>query len=836
MPNTLKVFSPVDGAVVPLEQVPDPVFSEHMLGDGIAVDPANDTVFAPFDGKIINFNKASHALVLGRDGVEVLIHVGLETVSLKGEGFTPLAKAGDSVTLGQPLLKFSQEVLAQKAASPFVMVVVTAPADAPALQKADGLVKAGQPLFEVAAGGASAAADAQETFTESSPITVINPNGLHARPAAVLAQLAMAHPFTVQLVKDGHAADAKSIVGIMGMALCAGDTITVRAAGPADQAKAALAKIEAGFKEGFGEKDAVSAPSAAPETAAEDAPADFSNPVRLSGLSACGGLAQGKAFLFQTEDAAFEENASDPQAERRLLDETLRALTAETEAKIAAEKSDAAKDILSAHLGILKDPVLLNTAQEAISRGKSAAYGVNEAVRYSIDVLKKTNNRFLMERIADLKDLRRALLLRLSGGQQAAPEIPAGCILLADELLPSEVSAFDGRVAGVLLAQGSPTAHASIMLRNMGIPSVVRAGQNVLSVPAGAAVCLDGDAAAAFVNPDEQQCQAFAARLEQSRQERAKQQAAAQDAAATQDGVRIWVEGNVSNEKEAALAAQNGADGLGLVRTEFLFHGRAQAPSEAEQQAAYQAVLDAAGGTTVTFRTLDAGGDKPLPFVDIPAEENPIVGIRGVRAFKRNEAFFRTQIRAMLSVTPADRARIMLPMIAFADEVDFFKKIIAEEKAALGVTADVKVGIMVEVPSAALTSEQMARRADFFSVGTNDLTQYTLAIDRGHKELSALSDHLHPAVLKLIEMTCAGAKKHHKPVAVCGAMAGDLAAVPFLIGLGVTELAVGAGAVAEVKALVRRLDAKKCAAAAQAAVGLASAQEVRALARKEFAV
>ena len=275
---------------------------------------------------------------------------------------------------------------------------------------------------------------------------------------------------------------------------------------------------------------------------------------------------------------------------------------------------------------------------------------------------------------------------------------------------------------------------------------------------------------------------------------------------------------------------------MGLVRTEFLFNGRLQPPTLAEQQAAYQAIVNAANGHTVTFRTLDAGGDKPLPFVDIPPEENPIVGLRGIRIFKRNEAFYRTQIRALLSVKPAEQARIMLPMVAFADEVDFFKQVVSEEKASLGIKADVKLGIMVEVPSAALCSEQMAARADFFSIGTNDLTQYTLAIDRGHKELSAHSDHLHPAVLKLIGLTCAGAKKHQKPVAVCGAMAGDLAAVPFLVGLGVTELAVGGGQIAQVKALVRRLDFKKCAAVAQEALSLTSAKAVRELSKKEFAV
>lgn len=837
MPKTLHVVSPVDGVVVPLEQVPDPVFSEHMLGDGIAVDPSNDTVCAPFDGKIINFNKAAHAFVIGRDGAEVLIHVGLETVSLNGEGFTPLAKDGDEVKQGQPLLKFTPEIIASKAASTFIMIVATAPADTAAFNKTQGSVKTGQPLFDVTLDGAASQEEEAQSFVESAPVTVVNPNGLHARPAAVLAQLASTYPFAVKIVKGENSADAKSTVGLMGLALALNDHVIIRAAGPQEEAQAIIAKIEAGFKDAFGEKGAAAQPIALEVSpAVEEAPADFSKPVELKGLSACAGLAEGMAFLHQTEEISFDENAADPKAELLLLDTTFRAIISETQAKANAEKDGPAKEILTAHLSILQDPMLVQTAQEAVSRGKSAAWGVNEAIRSSIDVLKKTNNRFLMERIADLKDLRRAILLRLNGKPQSAPEIPEGCILLADELLPSEVGALEGRAAGVLLAKGSPTAHASIMLRNMGIPSVVCAGANVLRAPEDCVVCLDGTNASVILNPNDDQLIAFTDRLEANLKARAEEQAAAQNPAVTQDGVRIFVEGNVSNEKEAAHAAENGADGMGLVRTEFLFNGRLQPPTLAEQQAAYQAIVNAANGHTVTFRTLDAGGDKPLPFVDIPPEENPIVGLRGIRIFKRNEAFYRTQIRALLSVKPAEQARIMLPMVAFADEVDFFKQVVSEEKASLGVKADVKLGIMVEVPSAALCSEQMAARADFFSIGTNDLTQYTLAIDRGHKELSAHSDHLHPAVLKLIGLTCAGAKKHQKPVAVCGAMAGDLAAVPFLVGLGVTELAVGGGQIAQVKALVRRLDFKKCAAVAQEALSLTSAKAVRELSKKEFAV
>ena len=825
MPNTFTVYSPVAGAVVPLEQVPDPVFSEHMLGDGIAVDPANDTVFAPFDGKIVSFTKESHALVLGKDGVEILIHVGLETVNLKGEGFTPLAKEGDLITKGQPLLKFDPQTVAQKAASPFVIIVVTTPPETEARHKAEGLIKTGEALFEVPCVENNTQTDTPAKFWESSVITVINPNGLHARPAGVLAQMALKYPASVEIVKGEVSANAKSVVAIMGMALAYNDKITIRAAGEETQAKGILAQLEAGFKEGFGEKGAAVKPAAANQPANQ-----------TTALTACAGLACGKAFLYHAADVSFEENAADIKAEKQQLADTLRAVLSETEQKMAAEKNEETRTILEAHLSILQDPELTQTAYNAIEQGKSAAYGISEAIRASIAVLQKTGNTFLMERAADLKDLRQALLLRLGGQAQTAPQIPQDCILIASELLPSEAAALGERAAGVLLAQGSPTAHASIILRNMGIPCIVRAGEKVLQLPENAIICLDADNASYFVNPDSAQQTAFSDRLEKNRQERLQQQQKAHETALTQDGLQVWVEGNVSNAKEAAQAIQNGADGLGLVRTEFLFHGRSQAPSLQEQQAAYQSVLDAAQGAPVTLRTLDAGGDKPLPFVNIPAEDNPIVGIRGIRAFKNNEDFFRTQLRAMLSVRQKGNLRIMLPMVAFAEEVDFFRQVLAAEKSALGIQNDVKMGIMVEVPSAALASSQMAQRADFFSIGTNDLTQYALAIDRGHKELSALADPLHPAVLKLIGLTCAGAKQHGKPVAVCGAMAGDLAAVPLLIGLGVTELAVGAASIAPIKALVRRLNAKKCEELAQQALHVTNAQQVRALVRQAYGV
>ncbi len=834
MPDALSVLSPLDGTAVPLEQTPDPVFAELMLGDGLAVNPSSNTLYAPFDAKILNINKAGHAIVLTHQGIEVLVHVGLETVALKGEGFKVFVHAGDEIKAGQKILEFDLNILRKKAASPLVLIVVTGPEGAPAAGKASGAVQTGQTLFSVPLPeNEQITVLPAGSFLESAPLTLVNLHGLHARPAAVLAKLAAGYPHLIQVVHNGKTADAKSIVALMGLALAFQNQITLRVSGPKDQAAQILTKLEEAFKNGFGEK-----PSGGFAPATDTAPktADFSRPVSLRGLCACGGLARGKAFAVKIQNLSFEENAQNPQAESELLEQTLTALAEKLEMQVAAEKNPESRDILNAHLLLVKDPLLADSARKTILQGKTAAFAFNAAIRRSVDILKKTNNRFLMERIADLKDIRREVLSLLTGAAHQRPDIPPNSIVVAEDLLPSDVSALPDHTAGVLLAAGSPTAHAGILLRNRGIPTLVRAGETVLQIPPQTDILLDADAAKAIAAPEANQLKEFEARQRQLDESAETADAQAFQPALTQDGVHILVEGNVSGPAETARAAKNGADGMGLVRTEFLFQGRAFMPTEEEQRSVYQAVLDAAGGRTVTFRTLDAGGDKPLPFVDIAPEENPIVGVRGVRAFEKNQAFFRTQLRALLSVRPLKNVRIMLPMISFADEVDFFNNLITEEAASLGVQESVQTGIMVEVPSAALTADMLAQKADFFSLGTNDLTQYALAIDRGHKELSTRADHLHPAVLKLIAFTCQGAAQYKKPVAVCGAMAGDLAAVPLLVGLGVTELAVGAGAVAREKALIRRLNAADCRDIAQKALTLASAREVRALVREKFGV
>lgn len=839
MPNTLEVFSPVDGVIIPVEQVPDPVFNERMLGDGVAVDPASNVIFAPFDGKISNLNKGLHALVLTQNNFEVLIHVGLETVNLKGQGFKPFVKEGDAVKKGQKLLEFDRDFIAKNAPSSLVILVVTSPADTK-ITPASGQVKAGERLFT--AGTEPDAATDDETTpqwpaVESEALLIINPNGLHARPAGVLAKASSAYPFDITLHKNGQETNAKSVVGIMSLAVDKGDKIILRARAQRKQdAQEALQTLSKLVQDGLGESEPAVCRPPAPCLCSEQKNVDFSKHSALKALTACIGLAQGRAFQLQTGEITFEENAADPEAEINTLDATVSGLAQDIEQQIANTKNESTRGILKAHLEILKDPFLSRQAHNAIRAGKSASYGFNEAVRNSIDLIKKTNNRFLMERIADFKDLRKRVLLKLNGQEETAPAFPKDCIVFASDLLPSDLAFFNENIKGAVLAACSPTAHTAIMLRNMGLPSLVSAGECVLSVPDGTPVGVDATEGVLYVNPNESERNDLAERIAKANEQELKNREASKDPAVTKDGVRVIVGGNISNEKEAYLAYQNGAESLGLVRTEFLFFQGASAPSQDSQFTLYQNIANAMHGRPITLRTLDVGGDKPVQYIKIPPEENPIVGLRGVRNYGTNREIFLSQIRAMLRVQPSGVVRIMLPMVSFVGEVTEYRRIIEEEKKKLGISASVEVGIMIEVPAAALMAEQFAQYADFFSLGTNDLTQYTLAIDRGHKTLSALADSLNPAVLKLIEMTCRGAAKYERETAVCGAMAGDLKAIPLLVGLGVRELAVAANAVAQIKALIRSLDAKQCREAALHALTLSCAAEVREFVHQKFNV
>jgi phosphocarrier protein FPr/phosphocarrier protein len=421
-------------------------------------------------------------------------------------------------------------------------------------------------------------------------------------------------------------------------------------------------------------------------------------------------------------------------------------------------------------------------------------------------------------------------MLALAGREPQPVILPQGAILVAEELMPSQLSNLDAsRLAGFCTARGGPTSHVAILAASMGVPALVAGGAAVLRIPDDAPLILDADRGLLHVQPPADDL----AKLERETAQRkvvaeANLKAAAADCVMA-DGTRIEVYTNVGKVADAVKGVAKGAEGCGLLRTEFLFLDRQTAPDEDEQAAQYQAVATALQGRPLIIRTLDVGGDKPLPYLPLPREENPILGLRGVRIGLRRPEILRTQLRAILRVRPVGQCRIMVPMVATLDEVRAVRDMLDHEREALGHAPPVQLGVMVETPAAAVTADQLATEADFLSIGTNDLTQYVLAMDRGNPDLAARLDALHPSVLRLIRLTAEGAAKHGRWVGVCGALASDPAAAPLLVGLGVTELSATPPTIPDIKAALRPLDKAACVALATEALAQESAAAVRSL-------
>ena len=436
---------------------------------------------------------------------------------------------------------------------------------------------------------------------------------------------------------------------------------------------------------------------------------------------------------------------------------------------------------------------------------------------------------YLKARAADVRAVADQLLRVLLGASGAVA--PESGVLIAADLTPAEASGLDPeRVAGVLLAFGSPAAHSAVLLRTRGIPAVVGAGPAVLDVPDGTPVGLDGSTGEVLVAPPEAALAALRERAAEQASRRARAAGRASAPAVTRDGVTVAVGANVGSLGDARAAADNGADLVGLIRTEFLFLDRDAAPDVDEQEAALRAIAAALDGRRITVRTLDVGGDKPLRYLPAPAEENPFLGVRGIRYALRHPALLADQLLAVVRVARDVPVSLMFPMVSTVDEVVRARRMLDAAVARMGRTAPagLQVGIMVEVPAAALRAAAFAPHVDFFSIGTNDLTQYTLAAERGNAALAELADGLDPGVLRLIDAVCRGAGER-VTVAVCGELAGDEAAAPLLAGLGVRELSVAPRAVPAVKEAVRATDLAGAAAIARAAQELPGAAAVRAL-------
>ena len=833
----LKLFAPVSGKTVAIENVPDPVFADKMVGDGISVDPTTSVLVAPCAGVVANIHSAHHALTISTpEGADVLMHIGLETVMLKGKGFDVKVHEGQSVETGTPLIEFDADFVAANAKSLLTEIVITNTDRVSNLQAEAGKeVRAGRDVVLIADLTEALPEHTKESTAEKYPlqsaeswtITIPNVAGLHARPTAVLVNAAKKYAAEISLVRGDEKANLKSIVGVMGLDVKKGDKVVIKASGV--DAVEALKELIVLMESGSGED-----PNAAPELPQREEAVVLQSvvPNVLAGIPSSPGVAVGRVVQLRESEIAVNEFGDSAEEENEKLSKALR----EADSQLSTlydrmmQQSDAGKAaIFQAHRELLTDPELLENVRTIIGKGRSAAFAWKQAVRAQADVLSGLKNELLAARANDLRDIERRVLLLLVGKDaEEKRELPDDAILIAQDLTPSDTAALDRKkVVGFCTVRGGATSHVAILARTLSLPAIAGIDAKALDIPDGTIVIMDGRKGTLRLHPGAEEIKKVQAELEREQKEREENLAASKTPAVTSDGRKIEVAGNIGGVADAEQVVALGGEGVGLLRSEFLFLQRELAPTQEEQAEAYGKIADIVGKErSLIVRTLDVGGDKPLPYLPVAAEDNPFLGVRGIRLCLRRPEIFRTQVCAILSAGGKTRMRIMFPMVTTLDELKQAKAVVEEERVKLK-APPVEVGIMVEVPAAAVMSDVLAEHADFFSIGTNDLTQYVLAMDRGNAELGRQADGLEPAVLRMIDQTVRGAEKYGRFVGVCGGLAGEKAAVPLLVGLGVSELSVAAPAIPGIKALVRGLSYEKCRELAQRALKMSSAHEVR---------
>ena len=564
----------------------------------------------------------------------------------------------------------------------------------------------------------------------------------------------------------------------------------------------------------------------------------------LRGIAASRGIAIGPAFHFRRAGLHFERcTVEDPAAEWARFQtalETAREQLADVYAKAKAESGAKQAAIFQAHALMLDDPELLDTVRTAIEKQcVNAESALSDAAEMYAQMLEALDDEYLSARAADVRDVAtRILCILLSVAESPCAGLAVPSIILARDLTPSDTVMLDkSLVLGFCTAEGGATSHTAILARGLGLPAVVGAGPDALDVPDGATLVLDGSEGTLLVEPDKEMVAGYRVRQTAAATVLAQARQMAHEPAVTRDGHRVEVVANIGNVEGAQAALEAGAEGVGLLRTEFLYLERDHLPDEDEQYRAYRAIVDVFGDLPVILRTLDIGGDKDLPYLDLPDEMNPFLGLRAIRLCLARPELFKSQLRAALRAGAGRNLKVMFPMVATVAEVRSARAVLEEcgaELLAKGqpVAEEMEIGIMVEVPAAALMADHLGRQVDFFSIGTNDLSQYTLAADRTNAQLAPLATGFQPAVLRLVRDVITAAHAQHKWVGLCGELAGEPLAIPILLGLGLDEFSVNPPAIPLSKQIIRALTLEEAREVAQAALKLDSPEAIRALVRE----
>lgn len=564
---------------------------------------------------------------------------------------------------------------------------------------------------------------------------------------------------------------------------------------------------------------------------------------KISGIAASAGIAVARAFILEHPDYTIKKTAvTDVEAEVAKLDQALEVSKAELQTikeRTLAELGEKKAEIFESHLLILDDPELISPVKDKIrEESVNADYALNEVSAQFIAMFENMKSAYLQERAADMRDVTKRVMNHLLGIHYVSPaEISEEVVVIAEDLTPSDTAQLNRQyVKGFTTNIGGRTSHSAIMARSLEIPAVVGT-KNVLSqVKAGDLVIVDGLSGDVLINPSDAEVAEYTTKQEAYAQQIAEWKKLRDEPTVSADGTHVELAANIGTPNDVAGVIENGGEAVGLYRTEFLYMGRDKLPSEEIQYNAYRTVLENMNGKPVVVRTLDIGGDKELPYLDLPKEMNPFLGFRAVRLCLDRQDIFRTQLRALLRASVHGNLRIMFPMIATLTEFRAARDLLLEEKAKLlaegqEVSDNIQLGIMVEIPSTAVLADQFAKEVDFFSIGTNDLIQYTMAADRMNERVSYLYQPYNPAILRLIKNVIDAAHAQGKWTGMCGEMAGDATAIPLLLGLGLDEFSMSATSILPARSQISKLSVDEMKTLAAKALDLGTAEEVVALVR-----
>lgn len=677
---------------------------------------------------------------------------------------------------------------------------------------------------------------------KSKTILFTGENGMHARPATFIAEYAQAYPDTeIKIHAKGKSCTAKSMPAILTLNISPQTEITVSAKGINEDE--ALSKIVSYIEETVNHEKLASV---------EEDAENIYDPIKLeedskyiAGIKASAGMAVGRVFKLELDEFNLVEKAGKKEEEIKLLHNALhiaKEQLLDLKEEMKTQNLDKEAEIVDSHIMIFRDELILQKIEEQINAGYSAPYSVNKAFDTQIILLEQLEDSVLRARSYDMKDVK-VRLLRILENKNETQSLPVSepFILVSKELTPTQTATLNKHpVLGICTVLGGETSHMAILARALGIPAIVGMGEDLLQVSEEQEVILDAQSGRLIINPSKELIVKAQKISNEHRLHHAKEEKEAQMEAITEDGIKIDVLCNIANAEDATLVSQKGGEGVGLFRTEFLFENNIEKPSVDEQYRCMVKVASALGNLPIIVRVMDIGGDKPVSWLKMPHEDNPFLGIRGIRLLLRNPQVFEEQLSAIYKAALWQKEQgrqitfhIMFPMIARTSEFLRAKKIALKVRDEVQ-APDIPLGIMIETPAAALISEHIAKEVDFFSIGTNDLTQYTLAMDRVHPELSKDADSLHPSVLRLINMTVKGAVAYKKQVGVCGNMAADPVMLTALIAFGIRDVSVSPANVATAKYLIRRLNTKELESLNEQIMNSGSGTEVRKICETYF--